>query len=185
MPAAVFIGLIVTAIIGLIFTAVGYGTGNPIMPTMPSQFISFNFDFSLFGAFYTGFGELFKNIPNLLMMLFSLVFVTFFDTTGTLLGIANQAGYIDEEGNIEGVEKAFLVDAISGVIGSICGTSTLTAYVESATGVGAGGRTGLAAIVTGILFILSIIFAPSVVMSEYYTISRAVSPRPRRRGPLA
>ncbi len=173
VPAAVFIGLIVTAIIGLIFTAVGYGTGNPIMPTMPSQFISFNFDFSLFGAFYTGFGELFKNIPNLLMMLFSLVFVTFFDTTGTLLGIANQAGYIDEEGNIEGVEKAFLVDAISGVIGSICGTSTLTAYVESATGVGAGGRTGLAAIVTGILFILSIIFAPSVLALFTSTVTAA------------
>jgi len=140
---------------------------------MPSQFISFNFDFSLFGAFYTGFGELFKNIPNLLMMLFSLVFVTFFDTTGTLLGIANQAGYIDEEGNIEGVEKAFLVDAISGVIGSICGTSTLTAYVESATGVGAGGRTGLAAIVTGILFILSIIFAPSVLALFTSTVTAA------------
>ncbi len=173
VPAAVFIGLIVTAIIGLIFTAVGFGVGNPIMPTMPSQFISFNFDFSLFGAFYTGFGELFKNIPNLLMMLFSLVFVTFFDTTGTLLGIANQAGYIDEEGNIEGVEKAFLVDAISGVIGSICGTSTLTAYVESATGVGAGGRTGLAAIVTGILFILSIIFAPSVLALFTSTVTAA------------
>ena len=96
-------------------------------------------------------------------MLFSLVFVCFFDTTGTLLGIAKQAGYIDEDGEIEGVEKAFLVDALSGVIGSIFGTSTLTAYVESAAGVGSGGRTGLAAVVTGILFLLSVFFPHTIL----------------------
>ena len=163
VPASVFIGLIVTAIIGVIFTAVGFGTGDLTMPAMPAEFVSLNFDTSLFGAFYTGFGELFTNIPNLLMMLFSLVFVTFFDTTGTLLGIANQAGYVDDEGNVEGVEKPFLVDALSGVIGSIFGTSTLTAYVESATGVGLGGRTGLTAIVTGLCFLVSVIFAPAVL----------------------
>ena len=173
VPAAVFIGLIATAIIGLIFTLCGFGAGDITMPTMPAELISFNFDLSLFGAFYTGFGELFSNIPNLLMMLFSLVFVTFFDTTGTLLGIANQAGYIDSEGNIEGIEKAFLVDAVSGVIGSICGTSTLTAYVESATGVGLGGRTGLAAVVTGILFFLSIFFAPAVLALFTSTVTAA------------
>ncbi|MBR5502944.1 MAG: NCS2 family permease [Methanobrevibacter sp.] len=173
VPAAVFIGLIATAIIGLIFTLCGFGAGDITMPAMPAELISFNFDLSLFGAFYTGFGELFSNIPNLLMMLFSLVFVTFFDTTGTLLGIANQAGYIDSEGNIEGIEKAFLVDAVSGVIGSICGTSTLTAYVESATGVGLGGRTGLAAVVTGILFFLSIFFAPAVLALFTSTVTAA------------
>ena len=146
VPGAVFFGLIITAILGLIFTVFGFGAGDPLMPSVPTEFVSFSFDTSLVGGFISGFGELFKNIPNLIMILFSLVFVTFFDTTGTLLGIANQAGYIDEKGEIEGIEKAFLVDAFSGVIGSICGTSTLTAYVESATGVGAGGRTGLAAV---------------------------------------
>jgi AGZA family xanthine/uracil permease-like MFS transporter len=143
------------------------------MPSIPAEFISFSFDTSLVGGFLSGFGELFSNIPNLVMMLFSLVFVTFFDTTGTLLGIANQAGYIDEKGEIEGIEKAFLVDALSGVIGSICGTSTLTAYVESATGVGSGGRTGLAAIVTGILFLLSVFFAPIVLALFTSTVTAA------------
>ncbi len=173
VPGSVFIGLIITAVLGVIFTLFGFGAGNPLMPTIPSEFISFSFDTSLVGGFLSGFGELFSNIPNLIMMIFSLVFVTFFDTTGTLLGIANQAGYIDDEGNVEGIEKAFLVDAVSGVIGSVIGTSTLTAYVESATGVGAGGRTGLAAIVTGLLFLLSIIFAPTVLALFTSTVTAA------------
>ena len=152
VPGAVFFGLIITAVLGLIMTVFGFGAGDPLMPSIPAEFIY---------------------IPNLIMILFSLVFVTFFDTTGTLLGIANQAGYIDEKGEIEGIEKAFLVDAVSGVIGSICGTSTLTAYVESATGVGSGGRTGLAAIVTGILFLLSVFFAPTVLALFTSTVTAA------------
>lgn len=124
VPGAVFFGLVITAILGLVFTVFGFGAGDPLMPSIPSEIISFSFDTSLVGGFLSGFGELFSNIPNLIMILFSLVFVTFFDTTGTLLGIANQAGYIDDKGEIEGIEKAFLVYAISGVIGSICGTST-------------------------------------------------------------
>ena len=163
VPGAVFFGLIITTILGLIFTVFGFGTGDSLMPSVPAELVSFSFDTSLVGGFMSGFGELFSNIPNLIMMLFSLVFVCFFDTTGTLLGIAKQAGYIDEDGEIEGIEKAFLVDALSGLIGSIFGTSTLTAYVESAAGVGVGGRTGLAAVVTGILFLLSIFFAPTIL----------------------
>ena len=163
VPAAVFIGLVVTAIIGIIFTALGFGTGDILMPAVPSQIITTNFDMSLFGGFARGFGQLFSNIPNLIMMVFSLVFVTFFDTTGTLISLGRQCGFIDEDGQAVGIEKAFLSDAVGGIIGSICGTSTVTAYVESATGIGLGGKTGLTAIVTGILFILSIFFAPLVL----------------------
>ena len=163
VPAAVFIGLIVTAIIGVIFTAAGFGRGDMLMPTIPAQFISTNFDLSLVAGFTKGFGQLFSNIPNLIMMLFSLVFVTFFDTTGTLMALGRQCGFIDEEGQAVGIENAFLVDAVSGILGAIVGTSTVTAYVESAAGIGNGGKTGLTAIVTGILFILSIFFAPLVL----------------------
>lgn len=163
VPAAVFLGLVITAIIGLIFTAFGFGAGDMLMPTLPSTVITTNFDLSLFGGFAKGFSQLFSNIPNLIMMVFSLVFVTFFDTTGTLISLGRQCRFIDEEGKAVGIEKAFLSDAISGIIGSICGTSTVTAYVESATGIGLGGKTGLTAIVTGILFILSIFFAPLVL----------------------
>ena len=163
IPAAVFIGLVLTAIIGLIFGALGYGVGDPLMPALPAQFISADFDVSLFAGFLRGFGDLFNNIPNLIMMLFSLVFVTFFDTTGTLMALGRQCGFIDEEGQAVGIENAFLSDAIAGIIGAVFGTSTVTAYVESAAGIGLGGKTGLTAIVTGILFILSIFFTPLIL----------------------
>ncbi|MBQ6511089.1 NCS2 family permease [Methanobrevibacter sp.] len=162
-PAAVFVGLVVTAIIGVIFTALGFGAGDMLMPAVPAQFITTSFDLSLFGGFARGFGQLFTNIPNLIMMLFSLVFVTFFDTTGTLMALGRQCGFIDEEGQAVGIENAFLADAVAGIIGAIFGTSTVTAYVESATGIGLGGKTGLTAIVTGILFLLSIFFTPLIL----------------------
>ena len=163
VPAAVFLGLVITSILGVIFTLFGFGTGDALMPSIPAHFISFNFDTSLVGAFTRGFGQLFSNIPNLLTILFSLLFVTFFDTTGTLIPLANQCGFIDEEGNADGIDKAFLADALSGIIGAIFGTSTLNAYVESATGIGLGGRTGLTAIFIGIFFLLSLVFAPTVL----------------------
>ncbi len=163
VPAAVFLGLIITSILGVIFTLFGFGTGDVLMPAIPGHFISFNFDMSLVGAFIRGFGQLFSNIPSLITILFSLLFVTFFDTTGTLIPLANQCGFIDEEGNADGIDRAFLADALSGIIGAIFGTSTLNAYVESATGIGLGGRTGLTAIVIGIFFLLSLVFAPTVL----------------------
>ena len=163
VPAAVFLGLVITAILGVIFTLFGFGAGDMLMPSIPTEFVSFSFDTSVVGAFATGFTQLFSNIPNLIMILFSLLFVTFFDTTGTLIPLANQCGFVDEEGNADGIDRAFLGDAISGIIGAILGTSTLTAYVESATGIGLGGRTGLTAVFTGIFFLLALIFAPTVL----------------------
>ena len=163
VPAAVFFGMVITAFIGLVMSLFGFGAGDILMPAIPQQVITTNFDWSLFGGFLKGFGHLFSNIPNLIMMVFSLVFVTFFDTTGTLISLGRQCGFIDEDGQAVGIEKAFLSDAVGGIIGSVVGTSTVTAYVESATGIGMGAKTGLAAVVTGILFILSIFFAPIVL----------------------
>ena len=163
IPAAVFFGMLITAVLGVIFSFLGFGTGNPLMPSIPAQVISVNFDMSLFGGFLRGFGQLFSNIPNLFMMVFSLLFVTFFDTAGTLMSLGRQCGFIDEEGQAVGIENAFLSDAVGGIVGSICGTSTVTAFVESATGIGMGAKTGLAAIVTGILFLLSVFIAPLIL----------------------
>ena len=167
VPAAVFLGLIITAIIGLIFTILGFGAdpvAATLMPQVPTEIVSTSFDVSLFGAFVDGFGELFATpITNLILVIFSLLFVMFFDTTGTLIPLANQCGFMDENGDAEGIDGAFLGDAISGIIGAIFGTSTLTAYVESATGIGLGGRTGLTAIFVGVFFLLSALFAPFVL----------------------
>lgn len=162
-PAAVFLGLLATAIIGIIFTLVGFTAPDAIMPAIPKTWVSFNLDFSVFGGFLSGFGELFKNIPSLIMILFSLLFVTFFDTTGTLIPLAKECGYVKEDGTIEGINNTFISDALGGIVGAIFGSSTVTAYVESATGIGLGGRTGVTAIVTGILFILSVFLAPTVL----------------------
>ena len=163
VPASVFWGLLATSIIGVIFTSVGFVDPNVAMPTVPSQWISFNLDFSLFGGFLKGFGELFNNIPSLIMILFSLLFVTFFDTTGTLIPLAKECGYVREDGTTEGINNAFLSDAIGGIIGAIFGSSTVTAYVESATGIGLGGRTGLTAVTIGLLFIFSVFISPAIL----------------------
>ncbi|WP_298501011.1 NCS2 family permease [uncultured Methanobrevibacter sp.] len=163
VPASVFVGLLITAIIGVILSLAGLGTADGVLPSLPAQWISFDLDFSVFAGFASGFGELFQNIPSLIMILFSLLFVTFFDTTGTLIPLAKECGYEKEDGTTEGINRAFISDALGGIVGAIFGSSTITAYVESATGICLGGRTGLTAIVTGILFILSVFFAPTVL----------------------
>ena len=164
VPAAVFLGLVITAILGIIMTALGYGAGaEAVMPAIPTEWVSFNLDFSVFGGFAQGFTELFKNIPTLIIIIFSLLFVTFFDTTGTLIPLAKECGYEKEDGTTEGINRAFISDAIGGIVGAIFGSSTVTAYVESATGIGLGGRTGLTAIITGILFLLSVFIAPTIL----------------------
>ena len=176
VPASIFFGLLTTAIIGLIFTFIGIGAGDAMMPKIPEHIVSFNIDFSLVGGFARGFGQLFTNIANLIIMVFSLVFIAFFDATGTLLTIGKQCGFIDENGNPKGIEKAFLSDAMGGIIGSILGTSTVTAYVESSIGIEIGGRTGLTAVVTGILFILSIFISPLILslFTSYVTAAALV-----------
>ncbi|MBO7718519.1 MAG: NCS2 family permease [Methanosphaera sp.] len=163
IPASVLLGLILTSIIGIIFTLCGFGMGEASMPSIPSHIISFNLDTTVFLGFLSGFGEVFSNIPDLALILFSLLFITFFDTTGTLIPLAKQCGFVDEEGKADGIEKAFIGDALGGIIGSVIGTPTLSAYVESGTGIELGGRTGLTAIVTGLFFLLSVFFAPVVL----------------------
>ncbi|MFW6269250.1 MAG: NCS2 family permease, partial [Bacillota bacterium] len=88
----------------------------------------------------------------------------FFSTMGTLLGVSGKAGFLDEEGNLPEIQKPFLVDGLATAIGALMGTSTVTTYIESASGVEEGGRTGLTAIVTGIAFLLMIFFTPVATM---------------------
>lgn len=93
-------------------------------------------------------------------VIFTFTFVELFDTFGTLVGTASKAGLIDKDGNSPKIGKAMLVDAIGVSFGALMGTSTVTAYVESAAGIGEGGRTGLTAVTTGILFLLALVLAP-------------------------
>ncbi|WP_074013032.1 NCS2 family permease [Candidatus Sodalis sp. SoCistrobi] len=97
---------------------------------------------------------------SLVSVIFAFLFVDVFDNSGTLIGVTKRAGLADEQGNIPKMGKALVADSAAALFGSLLGTSTTTSYVESAAGVSAGGRTGLTAIVVGILFLLSLFFAP-------------------------
>lgn len=157
--AAVFWGIVITTIIGLIMSAFGLEG----MPVIPETVISFNFEMPTFMAFMEGFGEVFSD-PRSIVIIFTFLFVDFFDTAGTLVAVGNNIGLVNENGEMENVEKALLADSIGTVVGACLGTSTVTSFVESGSGVAAGGRTGLTACTTGILFLLSIFFSPILVM---------------------
>ncbi len=97
---------------------------------------------------------------DMVICVFTLLFMDIFDTLGTLIGVANKAEMVDENGHIHNINKAFMADAIGTTFGALVGTSTVSTYVESASGVNVGGRSGLTAMVTAICFILSLFFAP-------------------------
>ena len=155
VPAAVFYGLVITAVVGIIFGLFGVEG----MPKMPSAIVSFDLDTSGFGLFMNGFGELFSH-PDCVVALFSLLFVDFFDTAGTLISVANKTNLVDENGELDNIEQALVADSTGTVIGGILGTSTVTSFVESTAGVEAGGRTGFTAITTGVLFLIAMFFSP-------------------------
>ncbi|MBQ3419067.1 MAG: NCS2 family permease [Erysipelotrichaceae bacterium] len=173
VPAGVFWGLVITAVVGIIMTLCGLTSGDPInnpLPSLSNFSLSFNFSMPTFGAFFDGFKTLF-NHPDWFVMTFAFLFSDFFDTAGTLVAVGNDIGLVNENGEMENVEKALLADSVGTVVGAVCGTSTVTSFVESGSGVAAGGRTGLTAVTTGILFILAIIFAPvlSIITSSVTT----------------
>lgn len=109
------------------------------------------------------FGKLsFDGIFNFafLSVLFAFLFVDIFDTVGTLVGVASKADMLDEKGNLPNASKPLLVDAVGTTVGAVLGVSTVTTYVESSAGVAEGGRTGLTAVVTGLLFLAALVFSP-------------------------
>ena len=97
---------------------------------------------------------------DMLVVLFTFLFIDMFDTMGTVIGVSQKAGMVDEKGNIDGINKVFMADAVATTCGACLGTSTTTTYVESAAGVGAGGRTGLTAFTTACCFAIALFFAP-------------------------
>ena len=145
IKGAIFIGMVVTAIIGYFIGLLDFDGVLSIPPTPVF------FDIDIAGVFTN----------SLYSIVFAFLLVTIFDTTGTLIGVTEQAG-LTKDGKIPRAKKAFLGDAIATTVGSMFGTSPSTAYVESSTGVAAGGRTGLTATVVAILFAASIFFSPLI-----------------------
>lgn len=164
VKGSILIGIIATWVLGIIAQLIGLYTPTPdagFYSLIPESFVSF--DFSSLGK---TFGECFNvdfsavKITEFIVVIFAFLFVDLFDTLGTLIGVATKANMLDKEGRLPKIRPALLSDAIGTSAGAVLGTSTVTTFVESAAGVSAGGRTGLTAIVTGLLFLLSTIFAP-------------------------
>ena len=161
---SVGIGAILTWGLGIVCELVGLYIPNPelgMYSVIPTAFISF--DFSSFGK---TFGQVFKmdfssiHPLDFFAVMFSFLFVDLFDTLGTLIGVASKADMLDKDGKLPRIKGALMADAVATSVGAVFGTSTTTTYVESASGVTEGGRTGLTAMTTGVLFLLAIVFSP-------------------------
>lgn len=149
IKGSMLIGILTTTIIGILIGVVKIPAGfSPV--AMPDFSNNAFLALDIMGAIHMG----------LLTIIFTFTFVELFDTMGTLVGTATKAGLVDKDGKFPGIGKAMLVDATGVSLGAMLGTSTITAFVESAAGVGAGGRTGLTAITCGVLFLLSLFIAP-------------------------
>ncbi|MDR2602417.1 MAG: NCS2 family permease [Spirochaetaceae bacterium] len=146
-PGGILLGMIITTIIGIPMgiTIIPEGFKPVSLPDAP-LFAKFDFSQILTLKF--------------LIIMFTFLFTDIFDTIGTLVGVTSQAGLLDKNGKIPRVKQALLADAVGTVSGAALGTSTVTSYVESAAGVAAGGRTGLTALVTGGLFLASLVLGP-------------------------
>ncbi len=159
---ALIISIAATAILGLVVGLV-FPTLTDYMPAYTPDGMGniWSGVGETFGAMFGGFGELFSN-PEALSIIFALLFVDFFDTAGTLMAVGNQAGLVNDEGELVGSERALLVDSIGTMTGAVLGTSNVTSYIESATGIEQGARTGLASVTVGVLFLLSVFLYPAL-----------------------
>lgn len=155
----IFYGMIITAIAGMVVGLIAPPTGiDGIVGHVPSLAPTFGQAFAHFGDIFT---------LQMLVVILTFLFVDFFDTAGTLVAVANQAGLM-KDNKLPRAGKALFADSAATVVGATVGTSTTTSYVESTAGVGAGGRSGFTAVVTALFFLLALFFSPllSVVTSE-------------------
>jgi len=163
VKGSILFGIVLTWIIGMLCQVAGIYVPDPaagfysLFPAMEMTDFSklgltigqcFNVDFSAVG------------VVNFIVVIFSFLFVDLFDTLGTLIGVATKANMLDSQGRLPRVKSALMADAVGTSVGAVLGTSTITTFVESASGVAGGGRTGLTALTTGVLFLLSMFFAP-------------------------
>ena len=161
---SILIGIVATWLVGIVCQLTGIYVPAPevgFYSIIPTQF--FSADFSKLGL---TFGQCFNvdfstvKILDFIVVVFAFLFVDLFDTLGTLIGVATKANMLDKEGRLPGIKPALMADAVGTSVGAVLGTSTVTTFVESASGVSAGGKTGLTALVAALLFLLSTLLAP-------------------------
>lgn len=147
VKGALFIGMLITAVVGIPMGVTPVPTNIvSVPPSISSVFLQFEWS-NIFSI-------------DMLIVLFTLLFMDMFDTIGTLVGVATKAKMLDENGKVPNIKKALFADAVGTTFGACVGTSTVSTFVESASGVAEGGRTGLTAVSTGIMFALALFFSP-------------------------
>ena len=146
VTGALLIGILVTTVIGIPLGITHYNGIVSTPPSIDAIFLKFEWH-NLFTV-------------DMVIVVLTFLFIDMFDTIGTLIGVSNRAGMVDENGNVLRINKAFMADAVGTTIGAMLGTSTVTTYVESASGVNAGGRSGITSIIAAICFFVALLFAP-------------------------
>ena len=164
VKGSILVGIVVTWLVGIICQLIGLYVPAPaegFYSLIPTAVISFDFSKlgETFGQCFTVDWSAIRPL-DFLVVVFAFLFVDLFDTLGTLIGVATKADMLDENGGLPRIKPALMSDAIGTSVGAVLGTSTITTFVESASGVAAGGRTGLTAVVSGGLFLLATLFAP-------------------------
>tara|TARA_R110001583_G_scaffold10698_6_gene49144 strand:- start:13742 stop:15043 length:1302 start_codon:yes stop_codon:yes gene_type:complete len=160
VKGGVMIAILSVTAIGLILGDVQYSGIVSMPPSIAPTFMQMD----IAGAFNVG----------MISVIFAFLFVDLFDTSGTLIAVADKAKLLDEKGNLPRLNRALLADSGASIAGSMLGTSTTTSYIESVAGVAEGGRTGLTAVVVGILFLLALFFAPLAGMVPAYATAGAL-----------
>ncbi|MCW2719139.1 NCS2 family permease [Pseudonocardia sp.] len=164
--AGILIGVVITTVVAIVveaFVHVGSSATNPAgwslsVPALPSSIVGLP-DLSLVGAFSFGaFSRL--DIITVVLLVFTLVLANFFDAMGTMTGLGKQAGLVDENGQLPNVGRALIVEGTGAVVGGAVSSSSNTVFVESASGIAEGARTGLANVLTGVLFLLAMFLTP-------------------------
>ncbi|KND20906.1 Xanthine/uracil/thiamine/ascorbate permease family protein [Enhydrobacter sp. AX1] len=160
VPAAVMLSILIVTVISLLAGETHYSGIVSMPPSIAPTFMQLD----IAGALDV----------SMVSVIFAFLFVVLFDTSGTLIGVTKKAGLMSTDGQIPNLGKALFADSTAAVAGSVLGTSSVTSYVESTAGVAAGGRTGLTAIVVGVLFLLALFFAPLAGMIPAYATAGAI-----------
>jgi AGZA family xanthine/uracil permease-like MFS transporter len=178
VKGSIIIGILTTAVAGYALTLAGVVERGVLEPGTVSQVESEGIGALLFGVqydftplvygFIDGLGLITEDPLTFALVVFTFFFVDFFDTAGTLIGVSQIGGFLDEDGNLPEMDKPLMADAVGTTVGAIMGTSTVTTYIESATGLEEGGRTGFTAMVVGLLFSLSLLVVPLVSAIPQY-----------------
>ena len=170
---SIILGILITSVLGYVVSALGVApsdagadAGLVETATLAPGLQEIAFDLSAFDISPLAFAFIdgLQNVEALAfaLVIFTFFFVDFFDTAGTLTGLGQEAGFLDEEGDFPEMDKPLMADAVGTTVGAIVGTSTVTTFIESATGIEEGGRTGLTALVIALLFLVALVFVPLV-----------------------